>query len=103
MSDVLAANLMSTELLFFPPILYPFRMKIVRFIIFKFLSSISHSHVCLVVIPNGRSSLPSIGNNISHYAYNRFFHLMTIFVRFPIQLCYVLVQNRRQKVFNRGA
>ena len=60
---------------FFPPILYPFRMKIVRFIIFKFLSSISHSHVCLVIVPNWRSSLPSIGNNITRY---RFFHLMTI-------------------------
>jgi len=52
MSDVLAAYLMLTELLFFPPILYPFRMKIVRFINFKFLSSISHSHVCLVIVPN---------------------------------------------------
>jgi len=51
MSDVLAANMMLTELLFFP-ILYPFRMKIVRFIIFKFLSSISHSHVCLVIASN---------------------------------------------------
>jgi len=28
---------------------------------------------------------------------------MTIFPRFRIQLCWVLVQNRRQKVFNRGA
>jgi len=52
MSGVLAASLMLTELLFFSPIFYPFRMKIVRFIIFKFLSSISHSHVCLVVVPN---------------------------------------------------
>ena len=52
MSDVLAANLMLTELMFLSPILYPFRMKIVRFIIFKFLSSISHSHVCLVIVPN---------------------------------------------------
>ena len=63
---------------FFPQILYPFRMKIVRFIIFKFLSSISHSHVCLVIVPNWRSSLPSIGNNITRYAYNRFFHSMMI-------------------------
>ena len=63
---------------FFPPILYHFRMKIVRLIIFKFLSSISHSSVCLVIVPNWRSSLPSIGNNITSYAYNRFFHLMTI-------------------------
>ena len=52
MSDVLAAHLMLTELLFFPPILYLFRMEIVRFLIFKFLSSISHSHVCLVIVPN---------------------------------------------------
>jgi len=52
MSDVLAANLMLTELLFFPPILHIFRLKIVRFIIFKFLSSISHSHVCLVIVTN---------------------------------------------------
>ena len=37
MSDVLAANLMLTELLFFPQIFYLFRMKIVRLIIFKFL------------------------------------------------------------------
>jgi len=59
---------------FSSPILYPFRMKIVRFIIFKFLSSISHSRVCLVIVPNW-SSLPSIGNNITLYAYNRFFHL----------------------------
>jgi len=43
--SVLAANLMLTEQLFFPPILYPFRVKIVRFIIFMFLSSISHSCV----------------------------------------------------------
>jgi len=52
MSDVLAAYLILTELLFLPQILHPFRMKIVRFIIFKFLSSISHSHVCLVIVPN---------------------------------------------------
>jgi len=52
MCDVLAANLMLTELLFFSPILYPFRMNIVRFIIFKFLSSISHSRACLVIVPN---------------------------------------------------
>ena len=52
MSDVLAVNLMLTELLLFPPILYLFRMKIVRFIIFKFLSSISHFHVCLGIVPN---------------------------------------------------
>ena len=50
MSDVLAAYLMLTELLFLSPILYPFRMKIVK--IFKFLSLISHSHVCLVIVPN---------------------------------------------------
>jgi len=52
MSDVLAAYLMLTELLFLSPILYPFRMKIVRLKIFKFLSSISHSNVCLVIVPN---------------------------------------------------
>ena len=63
---------------FFSTILYPFRMKLVSFIIFKFLSSISHSHVCLVIDPNWRSSLPNIGNNITRYAYNRFFHLMMI-------------------------
>ena len=61
MSDVLAAYLMLTELLFFPPILYPFRMEIVRFIIFKFLSSISHSHVCLVMVPNWRALFPTLG------------------------------------------
>jgi len=77
MSDVLAANLMLTEQLFFPPILCLFRMKIVRFIIFKFISSSSHSHVCLVINPNSRSS-PIIGNKITRYAYDRFFHLMTI-------------------------
>jgi len=48
-------------------------MNIVRFIIFKFLSSISHSIVCLVIVPNRRISLPSIGNNVTRYAYNRFF------------------------------
>jgi len=32
MPDVSAANLMLTELMFFSPILYLFRMKIVRFI-----------------------------------------------------------------------
>ena len=63
---------------FFSPILYPFRMKVVRFIIFKFLLSNSHSRVCLVVVPNWRSSLPGIGNNITRYAYKRFFHLMAI-------------------------
>jgi len=52
MSDVLAAYLLLTELMFFSPILHPFRMKIVRFIIFKFLSSISHCHVYLVIISN---------------------------------------------------
>ena len=52
MSDVLAVYLMLTELLFFPPILFPFRVEIVRLIIFKFLSSISHSHVWLVIVPN---------------------------------------------------
>jgi len=78
MTGVLAANLMLTELLFFPAIIYLFRMKVVRFIIFKFLSSTSHSHVCLVIVPNWKSSLFSIGNNITRYAYDRFFHLMTI-------------------------
>jgi len=78
MSNVLAANLMLTELMFFPQILYPFRMKIIRFTIFKFLSSISYSHVCLVIVPNRRSPLPSIGNDITRYEYNRFFHLMMI-------------------------
>jgi len=34
MTGVLAANLILAELLFFPPIIYLFRMKIVRFIIF---------------------------------------------------------------------
>jgi len=104
MPDVLAANLLLTELLFLPRILYLFRMKIVRFIIFKFLSSISHYHMCLVIVLNWRSSLPSIGNNITRYAYNRFFHLMTILrsvsnSTWVIALCYVLVQNRHQKVF----
>jgi len=92
----------------FTPILYRFRMKIVRFIIFKFLSSISHSHVCLVIILNWRSSPLSIGNNITRYAFNRFFHLMMILrsvsdSTWVIALCSVLVQNCRQKVFNRGA
>jgi len=89
------------SLCFFSPILYPFRMKIVRFIIFKFLSSISHSHVCLVIISNWRSS-PSIGNNITRYAFNRLFHLMMIFrsvsdSTWVIALCQVLVQNCRRK------
>jgi len=92
----------------FTPVLYPFRMKIVRLIIFKFLSSISHSHVCWVIVPNWRCPLPSIGNNITRYTYNRFFHLMMILHSvsdwtWVIALCWVLVQNRRQKVFNRGA
>ena len=90
------------------PILYPFRMKIVRFIIFKFLSSTSHSRVCLVFTPNWRSSPPSIGNNITRYAFNWFFHVMMILrsvsdSTWVIALCWVLVQNCRQKVFNRGA
>ena len=59
----------------FSPSLYLFRLKIVRFTFFKFLSSISHSHVSLVIVPNWRSSLPSVVNNITCYAYNRFFHL----------------------------
>ena len=93
---------------FFPQILYPFRMKIVRLIIFKFLSSISHSHECFVIGPNWRSSLPSIGNNITRYTYNRFFHLMTILrsvsdSAWVIALCWVLVQNCHQIVLNRGA
>jgi len=62
----------------FSPISYPFRMKIIRFIIFKFLSSISHPHVCLVIVSNWRSSLPNIGNNITSYAYNRVFYIMMI-------------------------
>jgi len=108
LSDVLAANLLLTELMLFSPILYPFRMKIVRVIIFKFLSSISHSHVCLVIVPNWRCHLPSIGDNITRYTDNRFFHLKMILRSvsdwtWVIALCWVLVQNRRQKVFNRGA
>jgi len=76
----------------FSPVLYPFRMNILRFIIFKFLSSISHSHVCLIIVPNWRSSLPSIGNNITRYTYKRFFHLMAILrsisdSRWVIALC----------------
>ena len=57
----------------FFPIFYPFRMKIVRFI-----TSISHFHVCLVIVSSWRSSPPSIVNNITRYAYNRFLYLMMI-------------------------
>ena len=92
----------------FSPILYPSRMKMVRFIIFKFISSISHSHVCLVIVPNWRCPITSIRKNITRYTYNRFFHLMMILRSasdwtWVIALCWVLVQNRRQKVFNRGS
>ena len=78
MSNVLAENLMLTELTFFSPILYPFWINIIRLPIFKFLSSISYSHVRLVIIPKKRNSLPSIGNDVTHLAYNRFFYLMMI-------------------------
>jgi len=53
MFDVLSTNLMLTGLLFlfstFPLIL---GRKLVRFMIFQFLSSISHPNVCLVIISN---------------------------------------------------
>ena len=56
MFDVSATNLMLTELLFlfftFPLIL---GCKSVRSMIVKVLSSISHPHVCLVMVPNCRA------------------------------------------------
>jgi len=35
----------------------------VRFMIFKFLSPISHPHVCLVIVPNWKICLHSVENN----------------------------------------
>jgi len=53
MSDVLSTKLMLTGLLFlfstFPLIL---GRKWVIFIVFKFLSSISHQNMCLVIVSN---------------------------------------------------
>ena len=62
MSDVLATNLMLTGLLFlFPTISLLLGQKWVRYIIFKFLSSISHPQVCLtIIVPNWRSSCAAL-------------------------------------------
>ena len=61
-------SLMLTKSLLFFQIFYYFRMKIVRLMLFKFLSSISHPRVCLVIFPNWRSSLHTVGNN-THVAH----------------------------------
>ena len=69
-SDVLATNLMLTKnkvLLFFKLSIL-LGWKWVRFMLFMFLSSISHPRVCLLIIPNWRSSLHTVGNN-THVAH----------------------------------
>jgi len=68
--DVLATNLMLTGLLFlFSTFPIRLRWNKVRFIIFKFLSSISHLHLCLIIIQNWRSSRRWVENNILRYAW----------------------------------
>ena len=65
MPDVLVTKLMLTELLFLvstSPILLAW--KEISLIIVNFLSSISHPHVCLVIVPNWRSSLYYAEDNI---------------------------------------
>ena len=43
-----------------------FGWKQVRFVILKFLSSVSEPHVCLVIVPNWRSSLHCVEKNVQH-------------------------------------
>ena len=77
MSDVLATDLMLTVLIFVFHVSCPFRWKEVRLIIIiKFLSSIFHPHLCLVIIPN-RSCFDAL--RIAFYVtHDWLLHLITI-------------------------